>query len=130
MQSLSKGNKLQVIYEFVDNFYDWLLENASKDFNRLKIYNCIDFCKEYKQLIEDLKNKRQTIKNNGAINCINIDSFERLKIIVEATKEEYKVISDSDKKDMIYFNNLLGWYESIPKETDMFINSLISKQKC
>lgn len=115
--------------KLIYGLYDWLLLMVRKDCKELKKNDCEDFCAEYEQIKKDLLKKRQAIKNNAKINLLNIDSFERLKIIVETTKEEYKAMSDADEKDMVYFNNLLGWYEAIPSETDMFIDSLFEKQE-
>ena len=118
---------MKVNIEFINDFYDWLIMSMKKDYNKLKINNYKDFFMEYKKTEIELKNRKKAIKNDTKITLLNFDSIERLKIIVQATKEEYKAMTDSDKKDMVYFNNLLGWYEAIISETDMFINNLFGK---
>ena len=117
-----------IVCEIMDNFYNWLIIMAKKDFNELEFNSCQDFFDEYQNLIKSLLEKREPIKYDIRYKQFNADSIRRLKIILEATKEEYEAMSNSNDKDMVYFNNLIGWYESIPFETDMFIDSLLSKQ--
>lgn len=116
------------VYEVMDNFYNWLLIIVEKDCNELKFNNCQDFLDEYQKIVDSLVKKREFLKNDIRYKQFNVDSIMRLKIIIEATAEEYEAISDIDKKDMVYFNTLFGWYEAIPFETDMFIDSLLNKQ--
>lgn len=118
----------QPTYKLVDNFYNWLIQTSNEDYHRLRDNNYEDFYGEYEQIVKSLLEKRQAIKNNHEVENLNIDSVERLKIIIEATIDEYKAIENTDDKDIVYFNNLLGWYEAIPTETDMFIHSLFTKQ--
>lgn len=117
-----------IVCEIIDSFYNWLIVMSEKDCNELKLNRCQDFQEEYKNIIKDLLKKHKFIRNNIRYKQLNTDSVRRLKIIIEATKEEYKAISDIDEKDMGYFNSLLGWYETIPNETDMFIDSLFNRQ--
>lgn len=118
----------QVACELIYNFYSWIIQVAKEDCNIIKDNKYKEFYDEYAQIIKNLIEKRKTINSNHEVDNINIDSIEILKIIVEATKEEYKAIKDTNIKNIIYFNNLLGWYEEIPLEMDMFTNSLLIKQ--
>lgn len=123
----NNADDMKVNIEFINDLYNWLISTIKKDYNKLKINNYKDFCMEYKKIEIELKNRKKEIKNDTKITLLNFDSIERLKIIVQATKDEYKAMTDSDEKDMVYFNNLLGWYKAIPSETEMFIDSLFEK---
>lgn len=114
--------------ELMSNFYDWLIQIVRKDYNELKFYNYEDFYEYYKQVERVFIEKKQEIRANVDITLLNSDSIERLKVIIDITKDEYKEIRATDEKDIIYFNTLLGWYEGISPETDMCIDSLLKKQ--
>lgn len=122
--------KQQTAYEIIDGLYDWLLKTAKDTYNQLKGDCYDDFCKYYDEVIKDLSQKGQAIKTNKVLGNLNIDSTNTLNYIVETTKDEYHTIIDlpDEEKNFLYFNSLLGWYESIPSETDMFIESLHNKQ--
>lgn len=115
-------------YEIIDVFYNWLIVMVKKDCNELKFNSCQDFLDEYQKIVDSLVKKREFLRNDIRYKQFNADSIRRLKIIIGATAEEYEAISNSNEKDMVYFNSLLGWYEAIPSETDMFIDSLLNKQ--
>jgi transcription termination factor NusB len=119
----------QNICEFMSNFYDWLIKIVRKDYDELKVNNYHeDFYEYYKQVERGFVEKKQEIGTNINIMCLNTDSIERLKVIIDITKEEYKEISATDEKDIIYFNTLLGWYEGIIPEINICIDSLLKKQ--
>ncbi|MFL0163981.1 hypothetical protein [Candidatus Clostridium helianthi] len=120
----------QTAYEIIDGLYEWLLKTAKDTYNQLKGDCYDDFGEYYGEVIKDLSQKGQAIKTNKMLGNLNIDSTNRLKYIVQTTKEEYYTIIDlpDEEKDFVYFNSLLGWYEAIPSETDMFIESLHNKQ--
>lgn len=118
----------QNICELMNNFYDWLIQIVRKNYDELKFNNYEDFYEYYKQVKRVFFEKKQEIKTNINITLLNIDSIERLKAIIDMTKEEYKAISATDEKDIIYFNTLLGWYEGISPEIDICIDSLLKKQ--
>lgn len=117
-------------YEIIDGLYDWLLKTAEDTRNQLKGDCYDDFSEYYNKIIQDLSQKGQAIKDNKILSEFNSDSTSRLNYIVQTTKEEYYTIIDlpDEEKDFVYFNSLLGWYGAIPSETDMFIESLHSKQ--
>lgn len=121
-------NNHQTTEKLIEDFYNWLIMMIKEKYGELEINNCIYFNEEYEKLIYETIAKREDIKSNVIINLLNDDSIQRLKKILNITKEEYSLIGCDDKKDMVYFNQLIGWYEAIPKETNMFINSLYSKQ--
>ncbi|MZK49035.1 hypothetical protein [Clostridium beijerinckii] len=118
----------QNMCEFMSIFYDWLINIARKDYDELKINKYEDFYKYYKQVEQVFIKKKQERGANVNIKLLNSDSIERLKAIIDITKEEYKEISDIEDKDIIYFNTLLGWYEGIIPEINMCIDSLLNKQ--
>lgn len=118
----------QNICEFMSNFYDWLIKIARKDYDELKINKYEDFYEDYKQVEQVFIKKKQEIGSNVNIMRLNTDSIERLKVIIDITKEEYKEISNREDKDIIYFNALLGWHEGISSEINICIDSLLNKQ--
>ena len=118
----------QNICEFMSNFYDWLIKIARKDYDELKINKYEDFYEDYKQVEQVFIKKKQEIGSNVNIMRLNTDSIERLKVIIDITKEEYKEISNREDKDIIYFNALLGWHEGISSEINICIDSLFNKQ--
>lgn len=118
----------QNICEFMSNFYDWLIKIARKDYNELKIKKYEEFYEYYKQVERGFIEKKQKISDDINIPLLNRDSIERLKVIIDITKEEYKEISATEEKDIIYFNTLIGWYEGIIPEINMCIDSLLNKQ--
>ncbi len=110
----------------VYNFYNWLIIKAKKDSNELELNGCIDLNNQYQSVIKTLE--KQVIINNDKFEKFNINSIERFKIIIDSIKQEYETIDNTNEKDIIYFNSLLGWYEDIPLEINMFVNSLLNKQ--
>lgn len=122
--------KQETAYKIIDDLYEWLLKTAKNIYNQLKDKCYDDFNEYYNEIIKDLLQKKQILKTNKILNSFNIDSINRLNIIVQITKKEYNTITDlpNENKDCIYFNSLLGWYESIIYETDLFIESLYNKQ--
>ncbi|OOM05671.1 hypothetical protein [Clostridium saccharobutylicum] len=124
---MNKKLEKQDICEFMSNFYDWLIKITRKDYDELKFKKYEDFYEYYKQVEQVFIKKKQEIGANVNIIRLNIDSIERLKVIIDITKDEYKELRATDEKDIIYFNTLLGWYEGISSEIDMCINSLLNK---
>jgi hypothetical protein len=118
----------QDICEFMSNFYDWLIKIVRKDYDELKIKKYEDFYEYYEQVERGFVEKKQEIGANVNIMRLNIDSIERLKVIIDITKDEYEELRVTDEKDIIYFNNLFGWNEGISAEIDMCIDSLLNKQ--
>lgn len=115
--------------EFMSNFYDWLIKIVLKDYDDLKVNNHHeDFYEYYKQVEQVFIKKKQEICDNVDITLLNSDSIERLKVIIDITKDEYEELRATDEKDIMYFNTLLGWYEGIIPEISMCIDSLLNKQ--
>lgn len=124
----TKFEQQNISSEFMSKFYEWLIQIVRKDYDELKINKYEDFYEYYKQVEQVFIKKKQEIGDNADIILLNSESIERLKVIIDITKEEYKEISATDEKDIIYFNTLLGWYEGIIPEINMCIDSLLNKQ--
>lgn len=113
----------------IKEFLLWVQEQLKKDKEEVTI-KFPDFLEEYETL--------ETFFNdvmNGKIKIVDIkeSEMERLKIILQTYKDEYNCIIEDEQTNeyeiFTHYNSLLYWYQHIPEELNLFINSLNSKSE-
>ncbi|WP_026485666.1 hypothetical protein [Caldanaerobius polysaccharolyticus] len=115
------------IVDDIKEFFNWLLDNLRNDIKTIKENNYECLYDEYHRVEKLLKNKSGYISNYDYLNLLNYDSLQRLKKILLSYKEEYAVFQKC-RKDIVFYNDLLAWYEDIPEDLIMFIKNLYEKQ--
>ena len=111
----------------VVDFLKWVLRNLLKDKENIimdfGVYTNI--INEYYRLIDLYISKIKYYKQNN----INIDNeviLDTLKRILESYKKEYVLFKSYDR-DIVFYNDLVSWYEDIPKDLERFIKNLSDK---
>ncbi len=115
MPGLFKGVKK--INNEIKEFFTWLLVCLNEDIRTIKDNNYTDLYEEYNNVKKLLIEKR----NNFTYRISN-DFRSKLKDILLTYKEEYSILQKY-KKDIFFYNDLLGWYKDIPEDLDLFINN-------
>ncbi|WHE06037.1 hypothetical protein PGH24_07585 [Thermoanaerobacterium thermosaccharolyticum] len=99
----------------------------SNDIKAIKENNYKCLYDEYYETEKLLKDKSNYISKYFYLNLLDYDSIQRLKKIFLGYKEEYEIFKNY-KKDIVFYNDLLGWYKDIPDDVIMFIENLYKKQ--
>jgi CRISPR/Cas system CSM-associated protein Csm5 (group 7 of RAMP superfamily) len=115
------------INDDIKDFFDWLLDNLNNDIKAIKENNYEWLYEEYCKTKKSLKDKKDKVSNYFYLNFLDYDSIQRLKKIFLNYKEEYEIFKNY-KKDIVFYNDLLGWYKDIPDDVIMFIENLYKKQ--
>ncbi|MEG6570603.1 RAMP superfamily CRISPR-associated protein [Thermoanaerobacterium thermosaccharolyticum] len=115
------------INDDIKDFFNWLLDNLNNDIKAIKENNYEWLYEEYCKTKKSLKDKKDKVSNYFYLNFLDYDSIQRLKKIFFGYKEEYEIFKNY-KKDIVFYNDLLGWYKDIPDDVIMFIENLYKKQ--
>jgi CRISPR/Cas system CSM-associated protein Csm5 (group 7 of RAMP superfamily) len=115
------------INDDIKDFFNWLLDNLNNDIKAIKENNYEWLYEEYCKTKKSLKDKEDKVSNYFYLNFLDYDSIQRLKKIFLNYKEEYEIFKNY-KKDIVFYNDLLGWYKDIPYDVIMFIENLYKKQ--
>ncbi|TCW33237.1 hypothetical protein EDC21_12320 [Thermohydrogenium kirishiense] len=119
--------KQRGIDDDIKDFFKWILDNLNNDIKAIKENNYECLYDEYYETEKLLKDKSNYISKYFYLNLLDYDSIQRLKKIFLGYKEEYEIFKNY-KKDIVFYNNLLGWYKDIPDDVIMFIENLYKKQ--
>ncbi|MDI3312680.1 MAG: hypothetical protein QJR05_14815 [Thermoanaerobacterium sp.] len=117
----------QCLVDDIKEFFDWLLNNLKNDRQTIKENNYECLYDGYDRVEKLLKDKCDYIVNYDYLNLLNYDSLQRLRKILFSYKEEYSLFQNY-QKDIVFYNDLLTWYEDIPEDLIKFIKNLYSKQ--
>ncbi|MDI6603803.1 MAG: hypothetical protein QME35_01460 [Thermoanaerobacteraceae bacterium] len=115
------------INDDIKDFFNWLLDNLNNDIKAIKENNYEWLYEEYCKTKKSLKDKKDNVSNYFYLNFLDYDSIQRLRKIFLNYKEEYEIFKNY-KKDIVFYNDLLGWYKDIPDDIIMFIENLYKKQ--
>jgi len=111
--------KLEERMNFI-TFKKWLDNTLTTNINAINENNIdVLIVDEYEQLL--IKLQKFNMKFN---HILTQDSIDRFNKILDITKEEYKIISSEKNKDIVFYNRLLGWYESNFDEITLFATNL------
>lgn len=119
--------KQRGIDDDIKDFFKWILDNLNNDIKAIKENNYECLYDEYYETEKLLKDKSNYISKYFYLNLLDYDSIQRLKKIFFGYKEEYEILKNY-KKDIVLYNDLLGWYKDIPDDVIMFIENLYKKQ--
>lgn len=119
--------KQRGIDDDIKDFFKWILDNLNNDIKAIKENNYECLYDEYYETEKLLKDKSNYISKYFYLNLLDYDSIQRLKKIFLGYKEEYEIFKNY-KKDIVFYNDLLGWYKDITDDVIMFIENLYKKQ--
>lgn len=114
--------KLDRAKSIIKNYYVWLLRNLDNIISEIKDKDFYDFKNESIEIL-----KKLIIAHNYIFDNINKDiDIIKLENIINNYKDEYKFLTsvENNKKDNIYYNNIIRWFNYTLDELKDLINKI------
>lgn len=118
----------------IKKFYRWFDKEYNDDFKEVEIKNFENLMYEYSRVFEEKEEYKKSIYNMLLKIILDKLHREKLEVYLTSTKKQHNILSQKDEEnteeqELIFYDDMLGWYEGISPELMDAIDSLYKHQK-